>query len=115
MEKEIAMKIHTTAVHAGDRKKPGPAVPTPTHICTATAFTYDKMEELARIFGGEIPGYSYSRYDSPTSAALEELTTALESGHGSLACASGMAALHMALLAALADRRKTILAADALY
>jgi cystathionine beta-lyase/cystathionine gamma-synthase len=115
MEKEIAVKIHTTAVHAGDRKKPGPAVPTTTPISTATAFTYDKMEELDRIFGREIPGYSYSRYDSPTSAALEELTTALESGYGSLACASGMSALHIALLAALTDRRKSILAADALY
>jgi cystathionine beta-lyase/cystathionine gamma-synthase len=115
MEEEIAVKIQTKAVHAGDRKKPGPAVPTATPISTATAFTYDTMEELDRIFGREVPGYSYSRYDSPTSAALEELTTALESGHGSLACASGMSALHMALLAALADRRKTILAADALY
>ena len=65
------------------------------------------MEELDRIFGGEVPGYSYSRYDSPTTLALEELTTALEGGHGSLACASGMSALHIALLAALTDRSKT--------
>jgi cystathionine beta-lyase/cystathionine gamma-synthase len=109
------MQIHTKAVHAGDRKKPGPAIPTTTPIYTATTYTYEKMEELDRIFGREIPGYSYSRYDSPTSSALEELTTAHESGHGSLACASGMSALHIALLAALADRRKSILAADALY
>src|ERR1700676_3568882 len=73
------------------------------------------MEELDRIFGREVPGYSYSRYDSPTNAALEELTTALESGHGSLACASGMSALHVAAPAALTDRRKSVLAADALY
>jgi cystathionine beta-lyase/cystathionine gamma-synthase len=115
MEEEVTMQIHTKAVHAGDRKRPGPAIPTATPISTATAFTYDTMEELDRIFGREIPGYSYSRYDSPTSSALEELTTALESGHGSLACASGMSALHIALLAALADRRKSVLAADALY
>src|SRR5258707_8714540 len=115
MEEEIAVQIHTKAVHAGDRKKPGPAVPTTTPIYTATTFAYEKMEELDRIFGREIAGYSYSRYDSPTNAALEELTTALESGHGSLACASGMSALHMGLLAALTDRRKRILAADALY
>jgi cystathionine beta-lyase/cystathionine gamma-synthase len=109
------VQIHTKAVHAGDRKKPGAAVPTTTPIYTATTFAYEKIEELDRIFGREVPGYSYSRYDSPTSSALEELTTALESGHGSLACASGMSALHIALLAALADRRKSILAADALY
>ena len=109
------MQIHTKAVHAGDRKKPGPAVPTTTPIYTATTFAYEKFEELDRIFGREIPGYSYSRYDNPTNAALEELSAALESGHGALACASGMAALHIAVLAALTDRRKSILAADSLY
>ena len=109
------MQIHTKAVHAGDRKKPGPAVPTTTPIYTATTFAYEKMEELDRIFGREVAGYSYLRYDSPTSAALEELCTALESGHGSLACASGMSALHIAVLAALTDRRKSILASNALY
>ena len=109
------MQIHTKAVHTGDRKKPGPAVPTTTPIYNATTFAYENMEELDRIFGREIPGYSYSRYDNPTNAALEELSAALESGHGSLACASGMSALHIAVLAALTDRRKSILAADALY
>jgi cystathionine beta-lyase/cystathionine gamma-synthase len=109
------VQIHTKAVHAGDRKKPGPAIPTTTPIYTATTFAYEKVEQLDRIFGGEVPGYSYSRYDSPTCSALEELTTALESGYGSLACASGMSALHIALLAALTDRRKMILAADAIY
>ncbi len=109
------MQIHTKAVHAGDRKKPGPAVPTTTPIYNATTFAYENMEELDRIFGREIPGYSYSRYDNPTNAALEELSAALESGHGALACASGMSALHIAVLAALTDRRKSILAADALY
>src|SRR3989440_5440327 len=115
MEEEITVKIHTKAVHAGDRKKQGSAIPTTTPICTATTFAYESLAELDRIFSREIPGYSYSRYDSPTSAALEELTSALESGHGSLACASGMSALHVGLLAALTDRRKAILAADAIY
>ena len=41
--------------------------------------------------------------------------TALENGHGSLACASGMAALDIALRAALLDRPKHVLAATALY
>ncbi len=109
------MKIHTKAVHEGDRKKPGPAVPTTTPIYTATTFAYEKMEELDRIFGREVPGYSYSRYDSPTSAAVEELCAALEGGHGSLACASGMAALHIGVLAALTDRPKSIVASNALY
>jgi cystathionine gamma-synthase/methionine-gamma-lyase len=109
------MNLHTKAVHAGDRKKPGPAVPVTTPIYTASTYLYDEMEQLDRVFGREEPGYSYSRYDNPTNAALEELVTALENGHGSLACASGMAAVQIALLTALVDRPKSIVAASALY
>ena len=109
------MKIETKAVHVGDRKKAGAHVPVTTPIFTASSYFYDSMEELDRIFGREDRGYCYSRYDNPTNAALEEQAAALESGHGALACSSGMTAIHMALLAALADRRKSVLAANALY
>ncbi len=40
---------------------------------------------------------------------------ALEGGAGAQACASGMAALQLAITSALADRRKSIVAAGALY
>ena len=109
------MKIQTKAVHAGDRKKAGPHVPATTPIYTASSYFYDSMEDLDRVFGREDQGYCYSRYDNPTNAALEELAAALEGGHGALATSSGMAALNMALLVALADRRKSVLAANALY
>ncbi|MGD0360363.1 MAG: aminotransferase class I/II-fold pyridoxal phosphate-dependent enzyme [Bryobacteraceae bacterium] len=109
------MKLQTKAVHAGDRKKSGGHVPVTTPIHTASSYFYDSMEELDRVFGQEEPGYCYARYDNPTNAALEELAAALENGHGALACSSGMAAIHMALLAALADRPKSVLAANALY
>src|SRR5690348_1475160 len=73
------------------------------------------MDQLDRIFGQEEAGYCYARYDSPTNAALEELITAMEGGHGALACASGMAAVQMAVTTALNDRRKSVVAANALY
>ena len=63
------------------------------------------------MLGREEEGFCYSRYDNPTNTALEELVTALEGGHGALACSSGMAAMHIAVLAALMDRRKSVLAA----
>jgi cystathionine beta-lyase/cystathionine gamma-synthase len=109
------LKIHTQAVHAGDRKKPGPAVPVTTPIYTGTTYSYESMAQLDRIFSQEENGYCYARYDNPSAGALEELVTALEGGHGALACASGMAAIHMALTVALVDRRKSIVAASALY
>ena len=114
------MKIETKAVHAGDRKigsEPAGRVRAGhhAHFCGASTYLYENTAQLDRVLGREEPGYCYSRYDNPTNAALEELVTELEGGAGALACSSGMAALHVALLAALVDRRKSILAADALY
>jgi cystathionine beta-lyase/cystathionine gamma-synthase len=109
------VRIHTKAVHVGDRKKPAPAIPVTTPIYSAASYFYETTEELDRIFAREEAGYCYSRYENPSSVALEELVASLENGHGALACASGMAALHMAVLTALADRRKAVLASTALY
>ena len=109
------MRIHTRAVHAGDRKKAGPHIPVTTPIHAASSFFYESMEQLDRVFGQQEKGFSYSRYENPSTAALEELLTVLEGGQGALACASGMAAIQMAVVTALADRRKSIVAANALY
>lgn len=113
MEKKI--KPHTQAVHAGDRKRSGRHIPVTTPINTAVSYFYENMEQLDRVFGREEPGFSYSRYDNPTNQALEELCASLENGHGALACSSGMAAIHVALLTALTDRPKSIVAANAMY
>jgi cystathionine beta-lyase/cystathionine gamma-synthase len=109
------MKLNSRAVHVGDRKKPGGATPVTTPIHTAASYFYETAAELDRVFAHETEGYCYARYDNPTNVALEELITSLENGAGSLACASGMAALQHAVLAALLDRRKSVVAASALY
>ena len=109
------MNLHTKAVHAGERRKAAEQTPVTTPIYTAASYSCDSMEQLDRIFGREEEGYCYARYDNPTNAALEAQVNALENGHGALACASGMVALQMALATALMDRRKSIVAADALY
>ena len=49
------MKIHTKAVHAGDRKKPGAHVPVTTPIYTASSYFYESMEQLDRVFGRRKP------------------------------------------------------------
>lgn len=109
------MKIHTQAVHAGDRKKPGAHVPVTTPIHASSSFFYESMEQLDRVFGHEEQGYSYARYENPTTSALEELVNTIENGRGALACASGMSAIQLALQTALADRRRSVVAANALY
>jgi cystathionine gamma-synthase/methionine-gamma-lyase len=119
MEEKVAkpktMKIQTQAVHAGDRGKAAAHIPVTTPIHTATSYFYESMEQLDRIFSQEEEGYCYARYDNPSAAALEELMCTLEGGHGALACASGMAALQMAVTTALIDRPRSVVAANALY
>jgi cystathionine gamma-synthase/methionine-gamma-lyase len=80
-----------------------------------TTYFYESAATLDRVFGHEEEGFSYARYNNPTSEALEELTTAMEGGRGSLACASGMAALQIAFQAALMDRAPRIVAAQSIY
>jgi cystathionine beta-lyase/cystathionine gamma-synthase len=113
------MNIETKVVHAGDRKKdpgrPGAYIPSSTPIYTATTYIYEETAKLDRVLGREEPGFCYGRYDNPTRSGLEELLTALESGSSSQVCSSGMMALHIAVLAGLTDRRKSVLAANALY
>jgi cystathionine gamma-synthase/methionine-gamma-lyase len=117
---EKKMKLHSLAVHSGDRKRTQGKgaqewIPVTTPIHTATSFFYNDVDDLDRVFGMEIPGQSYARYSNPTNDALEELMTGLEGGAGALACSSGMAALHMAINTALLDRRRAVLAASVLY
>ncbi len=109
------MKIESKAVHTGDRKLPGRYIPVTTPIYTAASYIYQDIDELDRVFEQEIEGESYSRYGNPNSAALEQLLTTFENGAGALVTSSGMMAIHMAIHAALADRRKSIVAAKALY
>ena len=109
------MKFESKTVHAGDRKKAGNFIPVTTPIYTASSYAYESMEQLDRVFGREEQGPSYARYDNPTVNALQELVNELEGGHGTLACSSGMMAMHLAVLAALVDRPKRVVAGHVLY
>ncbi len=109
------MKIETMAVHAGDRKKMGEYIPTTTPIFSTSSFYYERTEDLERVFADEAVGQGYTRYGNPTTAGFEDLMTQLEGGDLAVATSSGMSALHLALLAALTDRRRSVLAAKVIY
>ncbi|HDQ73777.1 MAG TPA: aminotransferase class I/II-fold pyridoxal phosphate-dependent enzyme, partial [Chloroflexi bacterium] len=64
---------------------------------------------------GERSGYVYARHGNPTVTALEQAVAALEGGEAALAFASGMAAVHAALLALGARAGTTVLAARDIY
>ncbi len=109
------MKFESKTVHAGDRQKAGDHIPVTTPIYTAASYIYASVSQLDRIFGREEEGPAYARYGNPTVTALQDLVNELEGGHGALATASGMMALHLAVLAALMDRPKRVVAGDVLY
>src|SRR5580698_10088138 len=113
------MKRESKTVHWGDRRRASSGstafTPVSTPIYTETSDAYDSTETLDHIFAHEIEGPSYTRYGNPTIDALDELIRELESGADCVACASGMAALHLALLASLIDRPRRVLCADAIY
>ena len=111
----LAMKPQTTLVHAGDRRPLGNYIPVSTPIFASSSFFYPAMEELADVFADRRPGETYARMGNPTSNALEEQVAAVEDGYAAIATASGMAAVHLALMTGLLDRRQAIVAADVLY
>jgi cystathionine gamma-synthase len=113
----ISRKQHITTqlVHGGERQAQPDAQPVSTPIYATATFTYDSMEQIDRVFSGEQPGYIYTRYGNPTVAALEEAVRLIEEGATACAYATGMAALHAALLACDLKSDATVLASQDLY
>ena len=107
--------IRTKLVHAGERQGIPEAQPVATPIYASATFTYDSMEEIDQVFGGEKQGFIYTRYGNPTTAALEEAMRAVEEGATACAYATGMAAIHAALLACDLRSGSTVLASQDLY
>jgi len=71
---------------------------TPMPIHQTTAFGYKTAEQLENVFSGREPGFLYTRINNPTIDAFEQRIALLEGGVGAIACASGMAAVSLALL-----------------
>ena len=107
--------IATQLVHAGERNTPPSGQPTSTPIYASATYTYESMDEIDKVFGGEKPGYIYTRYGNPTVKALEEAIRTAEGGATACAYSSGMAALHAALFACELTLGSTVLASQDLY
>lgn len=105
----------TRAVHAGERVPPSDFVPVASPIHPTVGFIYESMDELDAVFGATRAGYVYPRYGSPTVTALEEAVANLEGGEAAFGFSSGMAAVHVALLAAGVRAGTAVVAALDLY
>ncbi len=107
--------IETDIVHAGSRQPMPQGLPNSTPIFANSTYSYESMEEADKVFSGEIDDYIYSRYGNPTVVAFQEAMRVLEGGALARAYASGMAALHAALLASDLTPGAYIIASQDLY
>jgi cystathionine gamma-synthase len=105
----------TQLIH-GTRETEAPAgAPTSTPIYAAATYTYESMDAMDKVFGGELQGYVYTRHGNPTVTVLEEAMRLIEAGAIARAYGSGMAALHAALFACELTPGAVVLASQDLY
>jgi O-succinylhomoserine sulfhydrylase len=65
------------------------------------SFAYESAGAADRRFSGEEPGFIYQRFGNPTTQVFEDRLALLEGAEACRATASGMAAVHAALLGSL--------------
>lgn len=107
------MGLRTRAIHGGahpTRNRGATAIP----LYNSSSFAFESAESLERAFEGRHPGYIYSRITNPTVQAFEQRMAAVEQGIGSIATASGMAAIQ-ALFYALAESGSEVVFSRSLF
>lgn len=110
------MKPQTIAIHAClDDTEGRSFVPSAPPLETAASFHYRSARDMGAVANGELDGFVYQRYGNPTAATLQRQIAELEGGASALACSSGMAAIHIALLTALRERPKTVLTGNVMF
>ena len=104
----------TQAIAAASRTPRLLQTPTSVPIYQTATFAAGDTEELARAAGDPRAGYAYSRIANPTTTALGDAYAEIAGGEAGLALASGMGAIHAALVSVLraGDR---VLAPVAIY
>jgi cystathionine gamma-synthase/methionine-gamma-lyase len=107
--------LATRCLHAGERWEKQYFWTSSTPIHNSTTYFYDSADDLDDRVYYRKPGYVYSRGGSPTNTTLERAISTLEGAEVTHVCASGMAASHLALLAAGAGRDELILCSSDVY
>ena len=113
--------LDTLLVH-GDKRSTttnNVVVPTTQPIYASTTYLHTNAEALDQAFSGRLTSgelaYVYARQGNPNAQTLENTLARAEKGAGAVVFASGMAAIHAALLTAGLVPGAKILAAQDLY
>ncbi len=94
-----ALAPRTKMVHAGTVRSGFGEMSEALYL--TQGFAYESAESAAARFEGTEDGFIYARYGNPTVRMFEERMAALEGAEDAFATASGMAAVHAALLSQL--------------
>lgn len=106
------MKAASRAVHAGrELVARSPLAP---DLSPAAVHVYTDLDDYEAVARGDRPGHYYGRNSNSNRSMLEQAVAELEGAEAGVATATGMAALHVAILA-LAPRPVTIVATRELY
>jgi len=114
-ERYLDKGLETQCLHAGERWEKHDLWTSSTPIFNSTTYFYDSFQDLEDRIYYRKPGYVYSRDGTPTNNTLERALSTLEGAEVTHVCASGMAASHLALLAAGAGRDELILCSSDVY
>ena len=88
----------TRAIRAATRAPKVDQQPNSVPIYQAATFSAADADELGAILTGDQPGFAYARVDNPTDTALAAAVAELHGAEAGFAFATGMAAIHAALL-----------------
>jgi len=108
------VRFSTRAILAATRSPEVNQIPSAVPIYQAAAFSTADAAELGDVLTGARSGYAYSRIDNPTTAALAAAVAELEGAEAGLAFATGMAAIHAALVSVV-QAGQTIVCTQAVY
>jgi O-succinylhomoserine sulfhydrylase len=92
-------RARTRLVHGGSRRSEHGE--TSEALFLTSGFRYQRAEDAADRFADRAPGYTYSRVANPTVRMFEERLALLEGAEEAAATATGMAAVHAALMSQL--------------
>ena len=101
----------TRAIRAASHQAEVTQTPVTVPIYQTSTFEVGSAAELEELLEFRRPGHSYTRYSNPTHAALEGALAELEGGEAALATASGMAAIHGAMLSIVRSGDEVLLPA----
>ncbi|MGE5561648.1 MAG: trans-sulfuration enzyme family protein [Chloroflexota bacterium] len=91
----------TIAVHADDHLPESSTKPLTPPIFESAVYVFPELDLADEVQDGRSQGYLYSRVGTPNGSLLEGIVAELEACEAGAASASGMAAIHAAVLAAV--------------